>query len=303
MISIRFALFADLMLIVGLAAFPFYALRRENRDVAQILARPLPWLCALGLVMSLVGIVALTASMYGVALFAVDRTMLGTMVGESDVGAAWVYRMMALTIALGAAMRLNRRPATAAAIIAIAGMIALATLVWAGHAGASEGLPGTIHRASDALHMIAAAIWIGAIAAFLILLFPRQGDMSSAQVAVAAQSLDRFARVGTICVLVVAATGLVNAQMIVGVANLGGLLSSPYGQLLIVKLLLFASMLGLAAANRWRLTPALTASLAADDPRIALAAMRRSLMLEGIAALMILGLVAWLGTLEPSLVA
>lgn len=300
--SLRFALFVNLMLIVGLAAFPLYVLRRENRETARILIRPLPWLCALALLISLVGIIALTASMYGVELFAVGRTMLGAMICESDAGTAWVYRMIALAAALGAVTQLHRRPTPAAIIVAIAGSIALATLVWAGHAGASEGLSGWIHRMSDALHMLAAAVWLGAIAAFLILLWPRGGSPSSTRLAVAAQSLDRFAPVGTICVLVVAATGLVNAQMIVGVANLGRLPSSPYGQLLLVKLLFFASMLGLAAANRWRLTPALTASLAAGDPRIALAAMRRSLILEGSAAVMILGLVAWLGTLEPPLV-
>lgn len=301
-ISVRFALFVDLMLIVGLAAFLLYALGREERrnaGVAAILFRPLAWLCALGLVISLVGIIALTASMQGVGLFAVDHTMLVTMICETDVGAAWVYRMTALAAGFAAATQLAKRPTIAATILMIAGSAALATLIWAGHAGASEGLPGTIHRASDALHMIAAALWLGAIAAFLILLSPRRGGLAPAQMAIAARGLDRFASVGTICVLVVAATGLVNAQMIVGAANLGGSLSVPYGQLLLAKLLLFASMLVLAAANRWRLTPALTVSLADGDPRIAIIAMRRSLLLEAFAAAAILALVAWFGTLEP----
>src|SRR3546814_8655355 len=60
--------------------------------------------------------------------------------------------------------------------------------------------------------------------------------------------------------LVIAATGLINSQMIVGAENLGRSLSSPYGQLLLAKLALFALMLALAAANRWRLTPALAAA-------------------------------------------
>src|SRR3546814_8278467 len=55
---------------------------------------------------------------------------------------------------------------------------------------------------------------------------------------------------------------------------------SPYGQLLLAKLALFALMLALAAANRWRLTPALAAAAGDDaesvdsDPDEALAAMR-----------------------------
>src|SRR3546814_3198171 len=92
----------------------------------------------------------------------------------------------------------------------------------------------------------------------------RIGDWSSD---VCSSDLDQFSRVGTICVLVIAATGLINSQMIVGAENLGRSLSSPYGQLLLAKLALFALMLALAAANRWRLTPALAAA-AGDDAEI-----------------------------------
>lgn len=65
-------------------------------------------------------------------------------------------------------------------------------------------------------------------------------------------------------------------------------------------------MLALAAANRWRLTPALAAAVPGTDtdnvdadPDLAIAAMRRSLIIEASAALAILALVAWFGTLEP----
>ena len=301
LIGIRFALYADLMLLVGLAAFPFHALRPEERKDSKVLealrARQ-SWLALLGLITSLIGMVALTASMQGVALFAVDPAMLVMLVGETDVGAAWIVRIAALGTALAAASQLGRRPTAAAATIVIAGSAPLATLVWAGHAGASEGLTGAIHRLADALHMIAAAIWFGAIAAFLILLRPGDG-IAGERLALTARSLDRFARTGTVCVLVIATTGLVNAQIIVGSNNIGRALASPYGQLLAIKLLFFALMLALAAANRWRLTPALSSSRVEGDPAAALRAMRRSLAIEILAATAILALVAWLGMLEP----
>ena len=160
-----------------------------------------------------------------------------------------------------------------------------------------------MHRANDAIHMIAAAVWFGAIAAFLLLLRP--GDPPGTErVALAARSLDQFARVGTLCVLVIAATGLVNSQIIIGVENVGRSIVSPYGQLLVAKLILFAAMLALAGVNRWRLTPALQASIASPDEigadsSLAVSAMRRSLVLEASAGLAILALVAWFGTLEP----
>ncbi|MFT6568809.1 MAG: putative copper resistance protein D, partial [Sphingomonas echinoides] len=72
-----------------------------------------------------------------------------------------------------------------------------------------------------------------------------------------------------------------------------------YGQLLLAKLALFALMLGLAALNRFRLTPRFEASIAASDHRGALGALRRSLGAETGCIIAILALVAWLGTLEP----
>ncbi|HET6526974.1 copper homeostasis membrane protein CopD [Sphingopyxis sp.] len=301
LIGVRFALYADLMLLVGLAAFPFHALRREERrdpQVVEVLFAPQFWLASLGLIASLIGMVALTASMQGVTVFAVDPAMLVMLIGETDVGAAWIVRLAALGTALAAASQLGRRPAAAAATIVIAGSAALATLVWAGHAGASEGLTGAIHRLADAAHMIAAAIWFGAIAAILILLRPGDG-IAEERLALTARSLDRFASTGTVCVLVIAATGLVNAQIIVGANNIGRAVASSYGQLLGVKLLFFALMLALAAANRWRLTPALSSARVEGDPAAALRAMRRSLAIEILAATAILALVAWLGMLEP----
>lgn len=303
-IGIRFALYADLMLITGLAAFPFHALaadERRNPELAALFARALGWLCAVGLLVSALGMLVLTANMQGVGIFAVDPTMLLTMIGETDVGTAWMIRMAALLVAAGAAWRADRRPRAATAIVAIAGALALGSLAWTGHAGATEGLPGLLHRASDALHMIAAAIWLGAILAFLLLLRSlREAEPDAGQVARIARSLDSFAVTGTICVSVIAATGLINAELTVGIRNAGASLAAPYGQLLVAKLFLFASMLALAAANRWRLVPALGASPASGDICAAIRTMRRSLILEAGAGAAILALVAWLGTLAPT---
>lgn len=301
LISIRFALFANLMLIVGLAAFILYALapaEREEGAMVAIVARPQAWLCGGGLALSFSGMAVLTANMQGIGLFAVDPAMFAQMVRDTDVGTAWLARMTALFIALAAARSVAARPTLSASILAIAGSIALTTLVWSGHAGASEGAAGALRRINDAFHMIAAAVWFGAIAAFLLLIRPDPGPASE-RLDCAVRSLDQFARVGTICVLIIVATGLVNGQIIVGVQSIGGAVATPYGQLLLAKLGLFALMLALAAANRWRLTPALKVALDESDPGRAIRAIRTSLILEGVVAAAILALVAWFGMLEP----
>lgn len=308
LIAIRFALYADLMLVAGLAAFPLYALTRAERATPALTGsiwRAQKWLYALGLLVSTLGMAALAASMQGIGLFELDLQGIADIVGQTDAGTAWIYRSLALLAGLAASIWLARWPGFAFAVLGAAGAVAIATLAWAGHAGATEGVAGTVHRVSDIVHMLAAAVWIGAIAAFLLLLGTARSALPAEQTAVAARTLDQFSLVGTICVVVIAATGLVNSQIIIGIDNVERSIAAPYGQMLLAKLALFAAMLGLAAANRWRLAPALAAILEPSEdsdeasPAATLAAMRRSLAIEVTAALAILALVAWFGTLEP----
>jgi len=113
------------------------------------------------------------------------------------------------------------------------------------------------------------------------------------------RALEGFSLVGTVIVALIVASGLVNSYMLVGPAHVLSLPSTLYGQLLIAKLVLFGVMLALAAANRFRLTPALDQAIKENGTMTAITLLRRSLIFEASAALLILGLVAWLGTLEP----
>ncbi len=161
-----------------------------------------------------------------------------------------------------------------------------------------EGGRGWLHLAADVIHLLAAGGWLGAIAALLLLL---RSSMAASPDSLrhAHGALERFSGMGTLIVGLVLATGIVNTWLLVGPANLASLPASLYGRLLLAKVMLFLVMLVLAAANRFRLVPALEAAIAAGDNRRARGAMRRSLLLEIGCAVTILALVAWLGTLEP----
>jgi putative copper resistance protein D len=87
--------------------------------------------------------------------------------------------------------------------------------------------------------------------------------------------------------------------MLIGIGNVSALPSTLYGQLFILKMVLFVAMLGLASLNRFRLTPTFERAIDGADHRGALGALRLSLVVETACILMILGLVAWLGTLAP----
>ncbi len=151
---------------------------------------------------------------------------------------------------------------------------------------------------ANTVHAIGAGI--GGIAAFLLLLRLASGRDEETRMMVGHRALGEFSRVGSVCVLIITGTGLVNAQILVGYENLTQALGSDYGRLLAVKLALVGAMLLLAAKNRWRLTPALGTAIEEGETGSATAALRTSLLLEAGAAVTILALVAWLGTLEPT---
>ena len=98
--------------------------------------------------------------------------------------------------------------------------------------------------------------------------------------------------------LTLSVSGVVNYLFIVG-PRLDDVLLGTYGVLLAIKVVLFAGMLVLAALNRFHLGPALARSLRDGQHVIAANALRRSVLLELGMALLIVALVAWLGTLSP----
>lgn len=301
MIAIRLGLFLSLMMLVGLSAFPLYALRKDEREEGRVLRlrRTLIFWSVAAASLSVLGLVALIAAMMGGSITEIDWPASQSILFETSIGTAWLVRMAALSIVLIVAWSLRLSSGQRLLIITFAGAIALSSLVWTGHAGATEGRLGLIHKLSDILHMIAAAIWLGGIAAFLLLLRAPMDRLWGDRLTIAHRALDDFSRIGTICVVVIVVTGLVNGQILVGLSNLRRLFETSYGQLLLLKLAVVAVMLGLAARNRWRLTPDLGARLAGGDVSVSARALRSSLLLEAAAALLILGLVAWLGMLEP----
>lgn len=299
-IVIRFALYADLMVLAGMVAFSLYALSsKERTSDLLVLTRPAIGLSLTGLGLSGFGMAALVAAMAGSSVWELDDEVLREIIAGSAIGTAWIIRMAAMIIAVLAAGALNRRPTAARWVLLASSSLAIATLVWTGHAGATEGWTGTVHRLSDVIHMLAASVWIGGLAAFSWLLFRPHIALSEEKLSVAHRALDRFSQVGTLAVGLIVATGMINWLAIVGLPNLAQASLTPYGKLLIIKLLLFAGMLAFAGLNRWRLTPGLGIAIRTGDTASAIIGLRRSLLAEGGAALAILALVAWLGTLDP----
>lgn len=300
-ILIRFALYLDLMLVFGLPLFALYGLRGVERssEAAATLRGLLGGAAFIGFLLSGVSLAALAASMSGVALAEVDLPALRLVAGGTAVGTAWFVRIGALLLFLVVAFGRRSSGTSWMWALSVLGAVALSTLVWAGHGAMDEGTIGLVHLGADIVHLLAAGVWVAALLALTTLLFRPHSRMTRAHVEFSHRALASFAVVGTVVVSLLVVTGAVNSWLLIGPDQFGALLSTLYGQLMLVKLLLFVAMLGLAAANRFYMTPALEQRIASGDHVAAVNGLRKSLLTETACVLTILGLVAWLGTLEP----
>jgi copper transport protein len=129
-------------------------------------------------------------------------------------------------------------PAPAAALAL--GSLAVASV--AGHAWTAPSRGVAV--AADVVHLGALALWVGGVAALLVAL-----PVATDRLAVAS----RFSALATGAVGVVVASGVVSGWQ--QVRSLDGLLHTGYGQLLVVKVLVFLPLLALGYANRYHLVP------------------------------------------------
>jgi putative copper resistance protein D len=286
-ILLRLALYLDLMLVFGLGLFGLYGLNAAQRPLLSF-KKLLGGTASLGVLLSIVSMLSITQAMSGATDWPTLWPHLQMMLTQTDLGWTACLRIVALVLVTF----VNLPLAT------LFGGVALVTLMWTGHGAMHEGAPGVWHMLSDSAHLLAAAGWVGALAAFgLLLMRASLGD--ARRVEALAAALAGFERIGAGFVVVLIVSGVANYLWVVG-PNLDGLTGGIYARLLSLKLGVFGVMLGLAALNRFHLTPFLQRAVAAGDPAPAIAALRRSMALEFGAVVLILALVAWLGTLSPT---
>lgn len=177
------------------------------------------------------------------------------------------------------------------AIAALLAAALAAALVHSGHAAATAGWIGSLHRAADGLHLIAASAWLGGLVPLALLL--RAASRGEVSPAVARAATLRFSTLGLVSVGILVATGIVNGWILVG--NAPALIGTGYGRLILGKVALFLVMVAIAGVNRLRLTPQLAGDTAAPNAPAkgdTLSALVRNSLIEtalGVAILMIVG--------------
>ncbi len=228
---------------------------------------------------------------------AMTAEVLSTVLKETQFGQVTEIRC-GLAIVLAACLASDRL--AGAEWLALASALALAgSIAWTGHAGSTLGAAGDFHLAADVLHLCAAAAWVGGLLALILFFAAARRMAPDAWVPLARDATERFSRLGVASVAALLLTGAVNATILVG--SIRALLVTEYGRVLMLKLAIFAGMLGFAAVNRFRFTPRL--ALSSDDAARtgALHQLTRNSALEIALGLIILAIVGVLGTMHPAI--
>lgn len=156
------------------------------------------------------------------------------------------------------------------------------SLAVSGHAATAS--PQWLTRPSLFLHGVAVAYWVGALVPLAVMARRRSDDLPRA--------LKWFSAVALPLVALLVLSGLVLA--IIQLGSLRALIDTPYGIILSIKLALVILLLGLAALNRFLLTPKVVADHENTRPLLG------SILIECVLVIGILAVVAgWRFTPPP----
>ncbi len=192
------------------------------------------------------------------------RAAIGT-----DAGGALLVRLVVIGL-VAAVLFVGRVPADQVRWMIAAGGLGLTLITWAyaGHARSMRwpwlGVP------LDVVHYAAAAAWMGGLI-MMVAVVCRRAEPEAMVVAV-----QRFAALAGIAVLVVVASGILQAVRLVGGPS--GLLNTGHGRLLAFKLFPLGAMLYVADVNRRRVDRRFRSVTEAIQP--ARVALRRAMTTE-----------------------
>jgi putative copper resistance protein D len=295
--------YAAVTTFAGASFFPLYAYARaEPKELYRWRQGVLLAAAIAALLSGVLWFVFSVANMGGTLADVADREVLWTVLNETTFGRVWTARLVLSIIVIvllwkHVASKFSSRrklmPVLAAGL--------LVSLAGVGHSQIEEGIAGIIHLVSGAAHLLAAGAWLGGLVPLGYILLLHGRESGPAQRSDLNEILLRFSGMGYVAVATLIGSGLVNSWFLIG--NLSALFATPYGQLLVVKLLLFAGMLALAVSNRFWIAPSLNKTRADDRNGSAAwtARLRNHVLGEQFLGLMVLLIVSILGTMRPAI--
>jgi putative copper resistance protein D len=230
---------------------------------------------------------------------------IGVAITQTQFGRLWTGRlglMLLFTIANLFARRKCRTFLWSSRAWQYAGLsiatTLLASITWAGHAGATIGAERPIHLTVDSAHLIAAGLWPGGLLPLTLVLLQACRSSELSLLLAAGAITRRFSALSLLVVAALAATGLTNSYFLVG--SLRALVTTGYGRLLMMKVLLFVIMIGFGACNLLRFKPQLAlANEQNAKQRDALRKLTRNVIAELCIGTLIVLIVGALGATPP----
>jgi putative copper resistance protein D len=298
MFVVRLVQMAAVVLVAGAFAFRLFVLpasgsrdgHASGTELDRWLRRSVAWGLLFALVSWAFWLALVSMEMSGGA-FSLD--VAGTVLSRTTFGRLWIFRAILLLL-LAMQLFYSRAPSSRLAIVGASLAAALLmSLAWAGHAVGTPPPFRALHLAADAAHLLGAGLWLGALVPLLLVWHASTRDMPGwrSQAVLATQ---RFSALGVMAVMALAVTGFINACFLVG--SFAALIDTEYGRLVTLKVALFVVIVALAAVNRFRLRPRLSAA----DPRSTFVALRRNALVELCLGVAIVAVVASLGLTPPS---
>jgi putative copper resistance protein D len=292
------------VMLVGAFALLLLAGRSDRPTARRWEVTVVAWarlLVLLALVSGIVGLLARTAVFEGRAQAALEPRAVWHAVVDTRPGLIWLARH-GLLLVLAAFLTLRASFADRGSWIAargevlFLGMLALGLVSGSSHAAAVT--PDTVRAlACDVVHLLGTGVWVGGLIPLALLLRLASRDDGADARPYAVLTARRFSHLALATMILLMATGVVNA--LVQVESMAALAGTTHGRLLLAKLAVLAPILALAAVNRRRLLPALSGS----DVTVGRPAMRRLaafVQLEVILALLLLALVAAMTLVVPA---
>ncbi len=260
----RAAAFLALLAVLGAVAFRVVVLTRASdipvgtrEDIASELAARAMLLSGVLLLATAAKLYLQNRMMSGSA--ASDLAHMETMSMETHWGAAWRLQFGAVIGALIGFVMAWRRIAGGWALAGLACMVLATGVALSGHAAASPDWR-TLAVADDALHILGASAWLGSLLWLLVVGVRAAGLAAEERTHRVASLVTAFSPIALGSAAVVVLTGLVSAWLRLG--SISALWSTSYGQVLLVKLLFLAGVIGTGFYN-WRVVqPALGTDLA-----------------------------------------
>lgn len=290
--------------IVLFGQFAFLLAVSPGRQAPPHFFRTTAWALAVTLASAVAWLALEAVAMSGLpAREALSMGTLAVVATQTQYGKLWLFRMLLYggLIALVAALRGtdDRQPPFAEALIAgvLAGF-ALAALAGMGHAGASQGFARALHLAADAVHLLAAGAWLGALLPLIGVLGGVSDTVRRNAPHLAVHATQRFSVLGVASMTVVVLSGIINAGYTL--MTPAALVTSQYGWLLLAKIGVFATIIGFAAINRFSLTPKfVSAAYGSGEQDLLARRLRRNAISECLLGFGIVAIIGKLGITLP----